>query len=240
MYQLSAESIDRKVWKRGVLTLAACLAILVPLALIKGQSADPDQRMRIVVAGMFAIIAAAIGTVFGSRKLKESLSTYRLTVAGDSIVRTQDGLQSLQLDRAEIASVGEARGRGLYIGGQTRLRQIFIPTGLVGYDEVRQSISGWGTPKQLTIFSLAKRRARELGLAIGLLVAWGICAESLSPIVVVSCAVAFYGLVGLAISDTYKDPNLSKRSKILTLLITLALWHYLALPYLRVLSALFR
>ena len=240
IYQLSAESIDRKVWKRGVLGLAACVAILVALALVKGQSADPDQRMRIVFAGIFAFIAAAIGIVFGSRKLKESLSTYRLTVVGNSIVRTQDGLKTLHLDRSEIASVGEAKGRGLYIGGQERLHRIFIPTGLVGYDEVRQSISGWGTPKQLTIFSQAKRRARELGLAIGLLAAWGICAEALSPIVVLSCAVAFYGLVGLAISDTYKDPNLSKRAKIITLMSTLVLWRYLALPYLRVLSAIFR
>lgn len=112
IYQLSAEYIDRKVWKRGVLTLAACVAILVALALIKGQSADPDQRMSLVFAGIFAIIAAAIGTVFGSRKLKERLSTHRLTVTGDSIVRTQDGLQTLHLDRAEIASVGGGEGTG--------------------------------------------------------------------------------------------------------------------------------
>lgn len=73
-----------------------------------------------------------------------------------------------------------------------------------------------------------------------MLATWGICAGSLGPIVVVPCAVAFYGLLVLAISDTYKNPNVSKSSKIFTVLFTLALWHYLALPYLRVLSAISR
>jgi hypothetical protein len=240
IYRLSAESIDRKVWKRGVVAMASLVAIEVAFTLIKGQSADPDQRMRMVVAGLFATVAAAAAIVFASRKLRESLSTYRLTVTSDSIVRTQDGLRILQLDRAEITSLGEAKGRGLYIGGQERLCRIFIPTGLVDYDEVRRSISEWGTPKRLTILSLAKTRARDLGLVLGILAAWGICAGSFSPIVAVPCAAAFYGLVGLAVSDTYKDPNESKRAKISTSLCLLMLWHYLALPYLRVLSAIFR
>ncbi|HEX5411721.1 MAG TPA: hypothetical protein VFZ27_07645 [Terriglobia bacterium] len=155
-------------------------------------------------------------------------------------MRTQDGLQTLKLGREEVASVGEAKGRGLYICGQERLRRIFIPTGLVDYDDVRPTISEWRRPKQLTIFSLVKMRARDLGLLVGMLAAWGICAASLAPIVVVPCAVCFYGLLGLATFDAYKDPNKSKRAKSLMLFMLFALWHYLDLPYLRILSAIFR
>lgn len=236
-YQRSSESIDRKVWNRGALVMGCFIAMEITAALIVGRSANPQQREDIVIAGLVTILFALAVVVFSSRKLQKTWLSYQLTVFEDRIERTQDGLRPLQLDRREIAKVEEARGRHMYVGTNDRLRRVVIPADLVGYEEVREAVGEWSPLKRRTLFS---RFDRQAWTALGALACWGICREFLNPVLVVSCAAAFYVLLAMAYSDTFRNPNLTKGVKVAVMASPLFLWRYLVFPFLSALSALRR
>ncbi len=239
-YQISPEGVERLAWTRTVWVCVFVVLFIVLLVFASGQSADQDQRQRLVVGGWIAIVSALIAIFMGGKRLKRQWASYRLRFGEDNILRLREGLEPMRLDRIEITKVEEVRGTGLTLRTNARLRRLFIPVDLAGYEEVRDIISRWQTPQTLTFLTRASRTGLGVGLVLLCFASWQICARSGNVAVVVPSALLFYGLVALGLLDHQRSPNVTMGQKVFVWIFLLFQWRLLTLPYLRLCSTFIR
>jgi hypothetical protein len=239
-YQVSPEGVERLAWRRAVWVFVFFVLFTVLLVVAFGQSADQDQRQRLVVGGWIVIVTALIASFFALKKRRRYWASYRLRFGEDSILRLQEGLEPMRLYRGEITKVEEVRGAGLSLRTNARLRLLFIPVDLAGFEEVRDIISRWQTPQTLTFLTRASRTGLVVGFVLLYLALWLICARSENVAVLVPSALLLYGLLALGLWDHQRNPNLTKHQKVIIWVLLLAQWKFFALPYLRMCSVFAR
>jgi hypothetical protein len=239
-YRISPEGIERLAWRHRVWIFVFVVLLTFLLVFTSGQSANQAQRQRLVVRGCVATVSALIASLIGGKRLQKHWSSYRLRFCDDNILRLREDLEPMRLDRGEITKVEEVRGTGLPLRTNARLRLLFIPVDLAGYEEVRDSISRWQTVQALTFLTRASRTGPQVGLALLCFASWLICARSMNVAVVVPSALLFYGLLALGLSDQQRNPNVTKFQKVSVWISLLLLWKLWSLPFLRICSAFVR
>ncbi len=235
-YRISPEGVERLAWRHRVWIFVFVVLLIFLLVFTSGQSANQAQRQRDVVGGCIVIVLALIGSLLGGQMFQRRWSSYKLRFGDDNILRLRKDLEPMRLDRREITKVEEVRGRGLSLRTNARLRLLFIPVELAGYEEVRDIISKWQTPQALTSLTRASRTGPQVGLALLWFVSWLICARSMNVAVVVPSALLFYGLSALGLSEHQRNPNVNNLQKVYVWISLLLLWKFWSLPFLRMCS----
>jgi len=239
-YRVSPEGVERLAWTRTIWVFVFLVLFIVLLVFTSGRSADQSQRERMVAGGWVAIASGVVGSLIARKRLQRRWSSYRLQFGEDNILRLQEGLEPMRLDRSEITKVEEVRGTGLTLRTNARLRLLFIPVDLAGYEEVRDIISRWQTPQALAFLTRASRTALQVGWVLLYFASWLICTRSGNVAVVVPSALFSYGLLALGLWDHQRNPNLTKHQKVIIWVLLLAQWKFFALPYLRICSVFAR
>lgn len=239
-YRISPEGVERLARTRTVWVFVFLVLFIVLLVLTSGQSADQARRERLVAGGWVLIVAVLVASLIARKRLQKRWSSYRLQFDENKILRWQEGLEPMRLERREITKVEEVRGTGLTLRTNARLRLLFIPVDLAGYREVREIISRWQTPQALGFLTRASRTGLQTGLVLLYFASWLICTRSGNVAVVVPSALLSYGLLALGLIDQHRNPNVPKSQKALVWVLLALQWKFLALPYLRVCSAFFR
>jgi hypothetical protein len=142
----------------------------------------------------------------------------------------------MRLDRREITKVEEIGGTGLSLRTNARLRLLFVPVDLAGYEEVRDIIGRWQTPQVLTLFTRASRTGLQVGLVLLYFASWLICVRARNVALVVPSALLSYGLLALGLSDHQRSPNVTQFQKWSVWILLLPQWKFWGLPFLRMCS----
>lgn len=116
-------------------------------------------------------IAVILGLVFLSllhylrslRIQKTGLDSYELIVDEDMIIRKQDGIPEVTIQRDQVTGIYETVGSGILVMTGDCYKYIFIPVMLDHYDQVRVKIRAW---KSIEIMQDKKILSRPLPAAI--------------------------------------------------------------------------
>jgi hypothetical protein len=237
IYRVNQEGVERLARTRTVWVFVFFVLLIVMMTMASGQSADQNQRERLVAWGWYLIVVSVVASLIARKRLQRLWSSYRLQFDENKILRWQEGLPPMRLNRSEITKVEEVRGTGLTLRTNARLRRLLIPADLAGYEEVRDVISGWQTPQVLPFLTQAGRTSLQVGLVLLFFASWLICTRSGNIALVVPGALAFYGVLALGLADHQRNPNVSKWQKVIVWVFVLLQWKFVALPYLRICSA---
>lgn len=89
-------------------------------------------------------MSLAFWSIFRSLRLRQAAwLSFELTVEDDRIIRRMPDRQELVLTRSEVTGFDETVGRGFFIKTADGHRFIYIPSGLEGYDDLKQQLSSW-------------------------------------------------------------------------------------------------
>ena len=117
--------------------------------------------------------------------------------------------------RDEVAEIIETQEMGLQVFPKDRFRAIFIPMALIGYEEVRATLSEWneiGIRPKPALYQWAL----ALGGAVLLLTAWFAMPLLQSPYLIVPCGGAVIALLLGTIWFIQRSPHFTKRMKLLS------------------------
>jgi hypothetical protein len=77
------------------------------------------------------------------RQQRDLAQSYQVTLNGDTLTRTQDGAQEINVTRSGVARITETPGKGLGIIAINSKLRFGIPATLEGYDELRKTLATW-------------------------------------------------------------------------------------------------
>jgi hypothetical protein len=220
-YQLSPEAAEKLAWKQVVSGLLASTLAMAVFVLVVVEFADSDQRVGLVFVAGATLAAVFTMLVIRSGRFQKDWESYLLQLDENGVLRSRNGTEPMRILRNQITSVWEVKGRGLTLRSSDRGRQLFIPAGLAGYEEVRGIISQWKTPRTLTLQMRASRQAPVLALGLLYFASWIICDRSEDPAKVVPSTLVFYTLTAVGAWKSFSNPNLPTKHKVVTLLVFL-------------------
>ncbi|MGH9407324.1 MAG: hypothetical protein ACRD3D_16015 [Terriglobia bacterium] len=238
--RVSAEGIELLAWRRGVLFFVLLFVFIVLFVLASGRSADQTQRQHLVIGSLIVMIVAAAAILLAGKRFEKGWSTYRLRFEVDSIVRFRKGLDPMRLRRSEIAKIEDVPRTGLTIRTKARLRRLFIPTQLAGYELVRDVVSQWQTVETLSFSTRALRKGLLIGFIVLCLAASIICLGSADASAVVASAVVFYGVAAVGLAEHTRNPELTTNQKLLGWIVLLVDWKFIVLPFVTMCTVLAR
>lgn len=137
-----APRVKRRVMMRGALVVAlACLVLGAQAAL------DPAAGSGLALAVPIAAAAIACGLFLGRRAAlataKRAWSTYVVTLSPNVIHRQVSTHAPMEIFRSDVVRVEHDAGYGLTVLTADRNRSLFVPEGLVAYDEVVHRLATW-------------------------------------------------------------------------------------------------
>jgi hypothetical protein len=173
------------------------------------QTLTPIFILIWIVIVLLLVCLGLGGSYFHQRAV---LQRFRLVLEGDCLTRTGSGLAGLSLFRDEVVEIVEMEGTGIVVYPSERGRGIYIPVGLIGYDEVRATLSQW---KDISV--RPKRTLRQwapLGVTV-LLVGAGVATFVLeSPYLVLPLGSAVIAFLLWALWTIQRSPQLNLRIKL--------------------------
>jgi SNF family Na+-dependent transporter len=125
------------------------LMIVVVLAIVFKDywKSLPESPLRdlipAIVAAVVTVVLLAYGVAKGIRQAKRKWLSYELAVGQDFLIRKVEGFPDLEITCDEMVRIKELPS-GLKVETADKNRFIFVHRALVGYDEVKQSLRGWG------------------------------------------------------------------------------------------------
>jgi hypothetical protein len=214
-YRLS-ESFCAKRPLPNVLLIAVLLILIMPLLFI-GLTSIPEISQKLTPITMliwliFVLLTVcfALGSVYFRQRAV--LQKFRLFLEGDCLTRTGPGLADLSLFRDEIVEIVETPGVGAAVFPKERSCGILVPAGLIGYDEIRATLSQW---KEITVRpKQSLRQLAPIGITV-LLVGVGVATFVLeSPYLVIPLGSAFIAFLLWGLWIIQRSPQLNLRTKL--------------------------
>jgi hypothetical protein len=215
-YRLS-ESFCAKAPLPGVILVAVVGLLIAPLVVISVMASRPDidETLRpivLLISLPSVLLVVCISLYFNYRRKRAVLQKFRLFLEGDCLTRTGPGLADLSLFRDEVVEIVETEGTGIAVFPSERGRGIFVSARLIGYDEVRATLSQW---KDIAV--QPKRSLSQwapLGVTV-LLIGVGVATFVLeSPYLVLPLGSAFIGFLLYGLWLIQRSPQLNLRTKL--------------------------
>jgi hypothetical protein len=100
------------------------------------------------IVALFVIIFGGLGFYRGLRRMNETWSTYKLTVADDHILKQQSYHPGIRIERAEVTAIWKASTGDIVVKTKDWKKFIAIPRSLNGLQEVEGILSQWKPIKQ--------------------------------------------------------------------------------------------
>jgi hypothetical protein len=215
-YRLS-ESFCAKKPLPGLILVAALVTPIIPLVFLSVMSSQPDldvklQPIFMLVAFPAVLLLVFISLYFSYRRQRSILQKFRIFLERDCLTRIAPYFADLSLFRDEVLEIVETQGVGVVVFPRDRGRCIFVPAGLVGYDEVRATLSQWTEIKVRPKRPL--RQWASLG-ATALLIGVGVATYVLeSPYLVLPLGSVFIAAVLYCLWVIQRSPQLGFRIKL--------------------------
>lgn len=154
-YKLSPEGLNKSISK--ILLRIIPLSLLVLVAVLYMNSANNSTS--ITTFFIIVILIAVVLTISiqrGLKNQKESLLSYELVISDNSIVKKQLSLPTIEIEYSDIITIEEITYKGLIIKTKDKYKVIGIPYYLIGYEEVKNTLSQYADIKKSTTPSLIK------------------------------------------------------------------------------------
>lgn len=121
--------LSRLLFMTGIVIIAV---FIVPMVLSGEFSVDLSTGITLVIIAVMLAITYKLGL----QRAKRMLSTYRLTIAEDSITREISNMPTLTLRVDEIQKISRNADGSYTIKGNSALNAIGIPSGVEGREEL--------------------------------------------------------------------------------------------------------
>jgi hypothetical protein len=145
-----------------------------------------------------------------SKFLKEAYTSFEIAVDEQAFTKKQKDTPDLTLARSEIRSIEELRGKGFRICTEDTSRNIWVPSELDGYEELKADVLAIPGVKEVSK-SAAWLRSYVLIAALLLLIALSILSGNKWVVVLSNSSLSIYLLAVLV--KQYRNPNLTARTR---------------------------
>jgi hypothetical protein len=132
-------ALKRRLLLTAIPIISAAGAVGFIAGLLQGGTTLVNAALFAALTGVFFIFTIPRSYI-QQRNLAE---TYKLTVDGDTITRTQNGAQDISITRSGIARITETPDKGLGIIAINSKLRFGIPVTLEGYAELRKTLASW-------------------------------------------------------------------------------------------------
>ncbi|OMH21637.1 hypothetical protein AC231_14470 [Clostridium pasteurianum] len=149
-YKLSPEGLNKSISK--ILLRIIPLSLLVLVAVLYMNSANNSTS--ITTFFIIVILIAVVLTISiqrGLKNQKESLLSYELVISDNSIVKKQLSLPTIEIEYSDIITIEEITYKGLIIKTKDKYKVIGIPYYLIGYEEVKNTLSQYADIKKVLL-----------------------------------------------------------------------------------------
>lgn len=155
-YKLSPEGLNKSISK--ILLRIIPLSLLVLVAVLYMNSANNSTSITtfFIIVILIAVVLLTISIQRGLKNQKESLLSYELVISDNSIVKKQLSLPTIEIEYSDIITIEEITYKGLIIKTKDKYKVIGIPYYLIGYEEVKNTLSQYADIKKSTTPSLIK------------------------------------------------------------------------------------
>jgi hypothetical protein len=215
-YRLS-ESFCAKAPLPGVILVAVAGLLIAPLVVVSVMASQPEinstlQPIELLISLPIVLLVVCVALYFNYRRKRAVLQKFRLFLERDCLTRTGPGLADLSLFRDEVVEIVETQETGIAVFPSERGRGIYVPAGLIGYDEVRAMLSQW---KDITARPKPSlRQWAPIGATV-LLIGVGVATFVLeSPYLVLPLGSAFIGFLLYSLWLIERSPQLNRRAKL--------------------------
>jgi hypothetical protein len=204
-YRMSEEAVSEMAW-RGHARPSPVIIVCIVLGAAVGWIGNAPLWILFTVYG--ALLCLTTAPLLRIGQVKQRWRDFEVAIDGDCIRQIQHGSVTLTLRRDEVTGLVEAEGFGLSIQTNSPPRHIFLPSGLTGYQELREHLATWAPLQHPWDFDRRQFRFHHLykGLLFlypaALLVRSAYCAVPLA--VVLGVTVLNYARVAFSSSETAK------------------------------------
>lgn len=216
-YKLSENHIKLEKRKSVILALPIIL-IAILSGLIVGGYENGFQELIIVLpmAIILIVIAVIIGLKFGNRINNDTLTSYRIELYENKIIKYQKNILTIELEQTEVISITEYTNKGIMINTENKAKNIFVPVFTEEYSEIKESLSVWMNIKE------GKNKNEQLlrnitgfGTAIGFMVV--MLFEN--PYIVIPVGIIMIAVLIWSIVTIFRNPHIDRRIKKNTLFV---------------------
>ncbi|MDF2869222.1 MAG: hypothetical protein K0R05_797 [Anaerocolumna sp.] len=216
-YKLSENHIKLKKRKSVLLALPIIL-IAILSGLIVGSYENGFQELIIVLPMVLIliVIAVIIGLKFGNRINNDTLTSYRIELYENKIIKYQKNIPTIEIEQIEVISITEYTNKGIMINSENKAKNIFVPVFTEEYSEIKESLSVWMNIKE------GKNKNEQLlrniagfGTAIGFMVVM-LCEN---PYIVIPVSIIMIAVLIWSIVTIFRNSHIDRRIKKNTLFV---------------------
>lgn len=133
--------------KRKVLTNALPIILIASVAGIyiglSRTASNSDVYNVLVIVIIISLLSIFIGLRLGIKNNNDAIRSYRIELLEDSIKKYQKNTPVIEISKSEIKTITEVIKKGLIIKTDNVNKYIYIPVGLEGYENLKESLSQW-------------------------------------------------------------------------------------------------
>lgn len=205
--------IARRIGAFGV--PAVCISLGIGAHLHRGETSSSS------VLGTTALLMAAAFYVGYRIVLSRELAmwrSYRLTLWPSAVRREVDGLPLMLLKRSEVTKIVTWPGRGITVMTAEPHRNVFIAEQLERFDEARDALAAWAPLEPVALARALPAAAAGVGVAVALIVSWGLATLAPSALVVAPAFAVFAAIWIWMLRAVLTSPQIPLFSKAVVVL----------------------
>ncbi len=225
-YKLSENYIKQEKRKRVLLALPIIVLAILSGLIAGGYEDGYYEFLKVLpIVLILIVIAVIIGLTFGNKINNDALTSYRIELYENKIIKYQKNIPTIEIEPFEVISLTEYKNKGIMINTENKAKYILIPVFTEDYSEIKESLSVWMSIKE----SKSKnehllRNIAGIGTAIGFLVVM-LCEY---PYIVFPVGVIMIVTLIWSIATILRNPHIDKRLKKNTLFVILPILAILA------------
>jgi lysylphosphatidylglycerol synthetase-like protein (DUF2156 family) len=165
-----------------------------------------------IVVAVVMVVLLAYGVAKGLRQAKRKWLSYELVVGQDFLIRKLEGLPDLEITCDEIVRIKELPS-GLKVETGDKNRFIFVHRALVGYDEVKQSLQGWGQVSSGDALPWWSQSWVTSAVGIGTILLFALFLLTRTPWITIAAGLSLSVLLLFSFVALQRSPHVHKRTK---------------------------
>ena len=170
---------------------------------------------------MMAVSALALGIGFfrGTRRVRQQLTSYVVTLNDDRIRRDIAGMPAIEIARADVTAIEERRPGGLAVYGGTRRNFVGVNDDTEGYAAIREELATWRPFDE----KRPAKGAAAIGTLILTIAAFAVTILSHNRLIVALVGSAL--AIGIVVSGVmlWRSPHVDRKTKRMLFILPLPL-----------------
>jgi hypothetical protein len=211
-YRLFPPAIDRLLRRRFLVLAAVVVPLAVVIPLVMAVRSGGNWSVVAMSAPIIAI-ALGLGLFRAFRMARRQLESYRLTLDGEAMTRTQWGLPELTVYQDEVTDIVETPGQGLVIRTGDAQKVLVVPALLEGYGELRSLLANLREIRVLPPRTATWLTAIYVAVGLGAAAAMLTALLATDRLVVVLAGGFAVIVLAASLVQTQRNPTVDMRTK---------------------------